>query len=124
MFFNFSDVGICKFRELSQRIFSINISLEIIKDVNYHTFPSDIKHTTSQNQPKPAKTSQNLLPKTTHNQPKPPKTTHNLLTKTTHNQPKPPKTTQNQPDLVKTTQKSDGFVQLFIYSKILENICD
>ena len=43
---------------------------------------------------------------------------------TSQNQLRPAKTTQNQPNLVKTTQTSDGFVQLFICSKILENICD
>ena len=52
----------------------------------------------------------------TRNQPKPPTTSQN--------QPKPSKTTQNQLNLVISTKTGDGFVQLFICSKNLENICD
>ena len=38
MFYNFSDTDICKFYEVSQCIVSLDTSLEMIKDVNYHIF--------------------------------------------------------------------------------------
>ena len=43
---------------------------------------------------------------------------------TSQNHPQPAKTTPNYPKPAKTTQTSDSFVQLFICSKILENLCD